>query len=258
MKSDSRRVALARLEHERVPGGDRDRVHPHRHHDREVERGDPRADPERLAERVGVHVGGHLLGKLALEQGRDARGEFDHLQAADHFALGVGEHLAVLVGDQPGQLVQVAFDEVTQGEHDPGPADERHVPPLVEGLRRRRDRGVDVGRGRPARPGPAARRSPGCRPGRTGSRPRSSPTRRSSAGWYASEVSAPLQVNAAACRRARWCAPPNPASGRRRCRRRRPRRRRAGRAASGPRRARAPTGSAASCATVRRPRPGPR
>ena len=35
-----RRVALTRLQHERVAAGDRDRIHPHRHHHREVERRD--------------------------------------------------------------------------------------------------------------------------------------------------------------------------------------------------------------------------
>ena len=49
-----RRILLARLEDHRVPGGDRDREEPARHHRREVERADDRDDAERLAD--GVHV----------------------------------------------------------------------------------------------------------------------------------------------------------------------------------------------------------
>jgi len=47
-------VPLRRLEHERVPGRQRNREHPQRHHRREVERCDPDADAERLAQRVHV------------------------------------------------------------------------------------------------------------------------------------------------------------------------------------------------------------
>ena len=37
-------IALGRLEDEGVATGDGDREHPHRHHDREIERGDAGAD----------------------------------------------------------------------------------------------------------------------------------------------------------------------------------------------------------------------
>ena len=116
-----RGVALAGLEHEGVAAGDRDREHPHRDHRREVERGDPRDHAERLAERVGVHTGGHLVGEVALEQGRDPAGELDHLEAALHLAERVGQHLAVLVGDQLGDLLGVPVDQLAEGEQDLGP-----------------------------------------------------------------------------------------------------------------------------------------
>ena len=106
----------------------------------------PATDAERLPERVRVHVGGDLLGVLTLEQGGDAARELDHLQAAGDLALGVGDDLAVLVRDELGQLVEVLLDELAEGEHDAGPADERHVAPLVERLPGRRHRGVHVGR----------------------------------------------------------------------------------------------------------------
>jgi hypothetical protein len=48
------RVLLRRFEDECIPGRDRDRVHPHRHHDREVERRDAGNDAEWLADRIAV------------------------------------------------------------------------------------------------------------------------------------------------------------------------------------------------------------
>jgi hypothetical protein len=109
-----RGVPLGRLEHERVAGGDRHRVHPHRDHDREVERRDPRTDAERLAERERVDVGRDLIGVLALGQLRDPAGVLDDLHAADDLALGVVENLAVLRGDDPRKLVHVALHEVAE------------------------------------------------------------------------------------------------------------------------------------------------
>ena len=95
-----RRILLARLEHERVAAGQGVGEHPHRHHRREVERGDPGDDAERLADRVDVDARRRLLGVAALEQVRDAAGELDVLQAAGDLAEGVAEHLAVLGREQ--------------------------------------------------------------------------------------------------------------------------------------------------------------
>ena len=97
-------VPLAGLEHEGVAAGDRHREHPHRHHRREVERRDAGDHAQRLAEGVGVDVGRDLVGVVTLEQARDAAGELDDLEPALHLAQRVGEHLAVLVGDQLGDL----------------------------------------------------------------------------------------------------------------------------------------------------------
>ena len=96
-----RGVALAGLEHERVAAGDGDGEHPHRDHRREVERRDAGDDAERLAERERVDAGRDLVGVVALEQARDPAGELDDLEPALDLAQRVGEHLAVLVGDQP-------------------------------------------------------------------------------------------------------------------------------------------------------------
>jgi hypothetical protein len=139
-----RRVALGRLEDEGVAAGDRDRVHPHRDHDREVERGDPGRHPDRLADRVAVDLGGDVLGEVALEQVGDAGGDLHDLHAALDLAGGVGHDLAVLGGDDPGQLVPVALEQLQEPEHHPGPLDHRGVAPGRVGGLGRLDGGVDV------------------------------------------------------------------------------------------------------------------
>ena len=63
----------------------------------------PGDDAERLAHRVDVDAGAGALGVLALQQVRDADGELDDLEAALDVALGVGDGLAVLAGEQFGQ-----------------------------------------------------------------------------------------------------------------------------------------------------------
>ena len=55
---------------------------------------------------------------LALLQVGNAAGELDDLQAAGHFTHGIGEHLAMLTGDQPRQLVGVILDQGLELEQD--------------------------------------------------------------------------------------------------------------------------------------------
>ena len=88
-----------------VAGRDRDREEPHRHHRREVERADDADDAERLARGVDVDAGRHVLGVLALEVVREAGRELDDLLAARDLAERIGQHLAVLGGDDLGELV---------------------------------------------------------------------------------------------------------------------------------------------------------
>ncbi len=139
------RVLLRRLQDERVAAGDRHRKHPHRHHGREVERGDAGAHAERLAQRPAIHAGADRLGELALQEMRDAAGELDHLEPAHQRAARVRQHLAVLGGDHRGQLVGVLLDQLLELEHDAGTAQRRRGGPAGEGLARGRDRRVDLG-----------------------------------------------------------------------------------------------------------------
>ena len=99
-----RRVSLRWLQHERVAARDGERKHPHRDHHRKVERRDPGDDPERLTDRVAIGVGRHLLRVSAREQVGNPARELDDFDAARDLAQRVGEHLAVLGGDQRGEI----------------------------------------------------------------------------------------------------------------------------------------------------------
>ena len=133
-----RRVLLARLEDERVPARERERVHPHRDHRREVERRDAGDDAERLAVARRVDAGRDLLGRLALHQVRDAAGELDDLQAALHLAARVVEGLAVLAGDDAGEVVAPRGQQLAVGEEDGGALRERGGAPVRRTRRARR------------------------------------------------------------------------------------------------------------------------
>ena len=79
---------------------------PQRDHGREIERRDAGDHAERLADRIHVDAGAGAFGELALHQVRNAGAELHHLDAALDVALGVGDGLAVLAGQQFGERVR--------------------------------------------------------------------------------------------------------------------------------------------------------
>lgn len=123
------RIALARLEHEGVAARQRDREHPHRHHDREVERRDAGHHAQRLAQVPVVDAAADVVGELGLEQVRDAAGEFHHLNAARDLALGIGEHLAVLARDGGGQGIVMLVEQFLELEQDARALERRGLGP---------------------------------------------------------------------------------------------------------------------------------
>ena len=102
-----RRIALRRLENEGVAASERGRKLPHRDHGREVEWRDAGDDPKRLAQREQVDAGPGAVAELAFQEVRDAAGELDHFESALNVALGVGDRLAVLRGEQLGKAVEL-------------------------------------------------------------------------------------------------------------------------------------------------------
>ena len=140
-------ILLRRLQHEGVAAGERDRIHPHGNHRREVERRDPGADPQGLAHVEAVHAARHVLVELALEKLGDAAGELDDLDAAGHRAAGIVEGLAVLGRADAGQLVAMGLHEVTVAEQDARALRRRGRGPSGKRRLRRPDRLVDLARG---------------------------------------------------------------------------------------------------------------
>ena len=112
------RILLRGLEHECVSAGDGHGEHPHRHHCREIEGRNARADTDRLTDRPAVDRGAHVLGEISTQQVRDAAGELDDLEPADHLAARIRQHLAVLERDEPCDLIEVRLDERLESEHD--------------------------------------------------------------------------------------------------------------------------------------------
>ncbi len=127
-----------------LPRRDGRREHPHRDHRREVEGRDPGHDPERLADLVDVDPARHLLGEAALEQARDAARELEVLETPGDLAQGVRWDLAVLRGQQCGDVRPVRLDQVPDPEHDVGALGERRRAPGRECRLGRRDGRVDV------------------------------------------------------------------------------------------------------------------
>ena len=92
------------------------------------------------------------LGIFALQRVRDAAGELDHLEAALDVALGVGDDLAVLGGEQEGEIVHVGLDQRLELEHHPGAALRVGRGPGGQGLAGGGDRALEVGGGAEAHP----------------------------------------------------------------------------------------------------------
>ncbi len=139
-----RRILLARLEHERVAARQGVGEHPHRDHRREVERRDAGHDTERLADRVDVDTGCGLLAVPALQQVRDAARELDVLEPSGDLAHRVGQHLAVLGGEQRGDLLAVGVDQLAHAEQDLGAPRQAGGPPRGERRLGRGDGRVDL------------------------------------------------------------------------------------------------------------------
>src|SRR6185437_10840412 len=147
------RVALARLEHESVSSRDRERKHPTGHHAGKVEGRDAGDDSERLAQRPVVHPARDLVGEVSLEELRNAAGEFHDVDRARHLALRIGKYLAVLRGDEGGDLVATAVQELEKPEQHAGTAQRRRLRPGREGSGRARDGALHdggIGEGKPA------------------------------------------------------------------------------------------------------------
>ena len=103
--------------------------------------------------------------KPPLSERRDAAGELDHLEPARDLAHRVGEHLAVLGGEDPREVLSVRVEELADREEELGALRERRRAPRLERLGGVLDRRGDLLRPTRGRPRPSARRGPGRRRG---------------------------------------------------------------------------------------------
>ncbi len=87
------------------------------------------------------------LERLALQQVGDRGGGLDRLDPAADLAVGVGERLAHVGGDERGDLGAVLDERLAQGEHGAGALLRRRLRPARLRLGGCADGGVDVGGG---------------------------------------------------------------------------------------------------------------
>ena len=89
-------ITLGWFQNKGVAAGQRHREHPHRHHRREIERGDTGHNANRLAQRIHIHTAGNLRRIFTFQRMRNAAGKFNNLQPAGNLALGIIKGLAML------------------------------------------------------------------------------------------------------------------------------------------------------------------
>ena len=116
-----KRHLLARLEHEAVAAGDGQRVHPHGHHSREIERRDASAHPHWLARGSTVNAGGQLRQHLALGHLTNTAGQFDDLNTAAHIAPRFLARLAIFAAEHLGQMLELLLQQLAVAEQNPRP-----------------------------------------------------------------------------------------------------------------------------------------
>ena len=69
---------------------------------------------------------------------------FDHFQPAEHVALGIGQGLALLGGEDGGQFLDVFPDQLLVLEEDPRAGADRRLAPGLEGFLGAGHRGIDL------------------------------------------------------------------------------------------------------------------
>ena len=123
------------LQHHAVSAGDADGSHPSlRNHGREIPRRDAGEDAQRFAELHRVITGGDIHQRLALHHLGRAAGELDNLDDLEDVAHGLVPLLAVLLGAQIGQFVQMLVEQLLHLEEHLSALADRRVAPCREML----------------------------------------------------------------------------------------------------------------------------
>src|SRR5262249_28457085 len=103
---------------------------------------------ERLAQDAAVDARSDVFEPVSHHQRRRAAGDLDALDAAAHAAARLLESLAVLSGDEPGELFEMLLEKLSELEKRTRSYDRRRVSPVGESFLRGGDRGVQVFAGR--------------------------------------------------------------------------------------------------------------
>jgi hypothetical protein len=121
---------------------------PHGNHGGEVEGRDARHNAQRLPQREQVNPRSGVVGVFAFHQVRDTTGKFHHLKPALNVAARIGDGLTMLRGQELGQAVKLALDELEELEHHTSPALRVRCRPGRLGGRGGCDRAFHLGAGR--------------------------------------------------------------------------------------------------------------
>jgi len=139
------RHALTRLQDECIAGRDSVRQIPERDHAGEVEGHDGGGDAKRLADHHFVDAAGNVFEVVALHHHGNAAGDFHVLNRTAHFGFGFSEGLAVFLGDDAGNVIDVIFEQHLQLEEWLNAVFGRSAAPFGEGGGRGFDSLVDFG-----------------------------------------------------------------------------------------------------------------
>ena len=110
------RHALGRFEDESVAAGDGVGQKPERNHAGKIKWRDRGDHAERLADHHFVDAAGDVFEVVALHHHRNAAGDFDVFDGAAQFGFGLGKRLAVFLGDDAAEFVNVIFQKLLQFE----------------------------------------------------------------------------------------------------------------------------------------------
>ena len=92
------------------------RQEPERNHPREIERNDGGDHAERLPDHHFVDAAGHVFQVVALHHGGNPASDFHIFDGAAQLGLGLGKRLAILGGEDTGQVLDLRFENVLQLE----------------------------------------------------------------------------------------------------------------------------------------------
>ena len=110
------RHTFRRLQDKGIAASDCIRQKPERDHCREIEWRDRCHNPKRLADHHFVDAASHIFQVIALHHHRNAAGNLNVFDGAAQFSLSFRKSLAVFLGDDASQFINVLFQKLLQFE----------------------------------------------------------------------------------------------------------------------------------------------